>query len=85
MQGASELFHRLYPSTHHLGAPLVEELSRPRGRFIVPELLEVLLEQIGTHAFEVVVQEIAQPDALWSERFSLRLSRHQRVFFSTGP
>lgn len=38
---------------------LVEELASPGWRDVIPELMKVLLEQIGADALEVVAQEIA--------------------------
>ena len=35
--------------------PLVEELGGPGGGLVIPELLEIFLEQIGANALEVVV------------------------------
>ena len=40
--------------------PLVEELSGPGGGVVIPELLEVFLEQIGANALEVVAHQIFQ-------------------------
>ena len=63
-QGAGDLLHRLDPRAHHLATPFVEELAGPGRRLVVPELLEVFLEQIGPHALQVVAQDVAQLDAL---------------------
>ena len=49
---------------HNFAAPLIQEFSRPGWRLVVPELLEVFLEEIGAYAFEVVAQHVTQLDAL---------------------
>jgi hypothetical protein len=45
-QGLGNLFHRLDARAHGLLAPVVEELRGPGRRVVVPELLEVFLEQV---------------------------------------
>ena len=59
-QSSGDFLHGLDPRTHHLATPLVEELGGPSGGLVVPELLEVFLEQIGAHALEVVAYQVLQ-------------------------
>ena len=47
-----------------LGAPLIEELARPGRGIVIPELLELFLQQVRAHALQVVAQQIAQPQPL---------------------
>src|SRR4030067_2745944 len=42
------------------GAPPVEELPGPSRSDIVPEQLEVLLEEVGTHGSELVAQQLGE-------------------------
>src|SRR5208283_1250876 len=56
-----------------LTAPLIKELAGPTRRLIVPELLEVLLEQIGPHGLQVVAQQIAQAEPLMLGQVGLAL------------
>src|SRR5690606_9256091 len=62
--GTSELLHRRDSRAHGLGAPLIEELSGPSRRIVLPELLELLLEQVGAHALQVVAHQLAELQAL---------------------
>ena len=59
------LFHRLDPGAHRSGAPEVEKLSGPGRALVLPELLKILLEQIGPDRFEVAGQEFLEFDALF--------------------
>src|ERR1035438_6832126 len=49
----SELLHWLDTAAHDLVAPEVEELSGPCRRVISPELLEVLLQQVGANRLQI--------------------------------
>src|SRR5450759_3756180 len=53
-QSSGDFLHRLDPRAHVVAAPWVEEFGRPGGGLVIPELLEVCLEQIGANALEVV-------------------------------
>src|SRR6516165_10155048 len=46
-QHASHFLHRLDARAQGARTPAIQELPRPGGRTIVPEELEVLLEQVG--------------------------------------
>lgn len=59
-QHLRHFFHRFEPGAHGSGAPLVEEDTGPAKMDIVPEALEVLLEQVGPDGFKVAVQQVAQ-------------------------
>src|SRR6516164_2263385 len=48
-QHLGNLLHRFKAGAHGLAAPLVQELAGPSGRVIIPELLEVLFEEIGRY------------------------------------
>ena len=45
-------------------APLVEELSGPGRRSILPELLKGFLQKLGADRLEIVAKESAQPEVL---------------------
>src|SRR5215469_7075979 len=49
---------------HGLVAPEIQEHASPSGRIVVPELLEVFLEQIGAHGLQIVAEQIAQAELL---------------------
>ena len=61
---SGDLLHRFDARAHDLTAPLIEELASPGRRFILPELLEILLQQIGSHGPQVVTQQVAQAELL---------------------
>jgi len=63
---ASNLLHRFNPRAHGLAAPLGEEFSGPGGRFVFPELLEILFEQIGADGLQIVAEQIAEAETLVS-------------------
>jgi hypothetical protein len=67
-----------------LTAPLIEEFRGPGGRVVIPELLKGLLKKVSADGPQVVPEQIAQAETLFSFRFSSRLSRSQRDFFSSG-
>src|SRR5665213_834136 len=55
-QGLGDFLHGLDPRAHRLLAPIVEKAGGPGWRAVIPELLEVLLEQVRPHRLEVVFQ-----------------------------
>src|SRR5215831_11714010 len=63
-EGSGDFFHRFDARPHDLTAPVVEELGVPCRGVVVPELLKVLLEEVGAHGLEVVSQQLAQAEAL---------------------
>ena len=67
-QRAGDFLHRLDAGAHHLTAPFVEELPRPGGGVVVPELLKGFLTKVGADGPQVVAEEVAQPEALLSVR-----------------
>lgn len=44
----SPLLHRFDALAHRSLTPAVQEMSGPVGGFVVPEKLEILLQQVGT-------------------------------------
>ena len=63
-QCLGHLLHRLDARPHDQGDPLVQEFPRPGGRVVVPELLELHLEQIGPNRLQVVLQYVTQANPL---------------------
>jgi hypothetical protein len=63
-QHARHFLHGPDARTHHAIAPEIEKLSSPKGRDIVPEELEVFLQQIAAHRFQVVAQQVGEFDFL---------------------
>src|SRR5665213_684019 len=61
---AGEFLHRFDSRSQGLGAPRIQEFAGPDGRVVFPELLELFLQKVGTHALQVVANQIAQLDAL---------------------
>ena len=59
---SGELLHRLEAAAHDLVTPEVEELSGPDRRVVGPELLEVLLQQVGANRLLVVAEQVAKPN-----------------------
>ena len=49
---------------HHLPTPVIEELSGPGGRVVIPELLKGFLEKISPDGLQVVAKEIAEQEVL---------------------
>ena len=56
--------HRLKARAQGPRRPAVQEFPRPEGRAVVPEELEVLLEQAGADGFQIVAQQLRQLDFL---------------------
>src|SRR5215470_11824521 len=59
-QHASYLLHRFDSRAQGPRTPTIQEFSRPGGRTIVPEKLEVLLEEVGTDGLQIVAQQLRQ-------------------------
>src|SRR6516162_1452441 len=59
-QHASHFLHGLEARAQSPCTPSIQELPRPGGRTIVPEELEVLLEQVGADGLEVIAQQLRQ-------------------------
>ena len=57
-QVLGDFLHRPKPALQGLSAPRLEELARPCRAGVFPELLELLTEQMGPDALEVVLQEL---------------------------
>jgi len=62
--GAREFLDGVNAGAQGLGAPLMEEFTRPGRGVVIPELLELFLQQVRTHALQVVAQQVAQPEPL---------------------
>ena len=80
-QGLGDFLHRLDARAHGLVAPVVEELGGPGRRVVVPELLEVFLEQIRPYGLEVIAQQIAEPGALRVDKVGFALEHAPSGFF----
>src|SRR5215207_7963834 len=63
-QHACDFLDRAQAGAHRPTAPLVEEAPGPGRRRVLPEELEVLLQQVGSNRAQVVAQQIRQLDAL---------------------
>src|ERR1700676_264981 len=61
---AGDFLHRLEARSHHLFAPLVHEFFRPRRGDILPEQLELFLEQVGAYGLQVVREQVRESDCL---------------------
>jgi hypothetical protein len=48
-----------------LGGTLVEELTGPGRRVVIPELLEGFLEKVSANGLEVVTKQITEPKVLF--------------------
>lgn len=59
-QHPGHLLHRLDTRTIHPPHPFPQETGGPQRRAVLPESLEVLALQTGTHRFEVVLRELLQ-------------------------
>lgn len=59
-QHLRHLLHRFEPGAHGPGAPVIKEDVGPAGMDAVPEVLKVLLEQVGPDRFEVAGQQVSQ-------------------------
>lgn len=46
-QGSGDFLHRFDPRAHHLAAPMIQEFGCPCSGFVIPELLEVFLEEMN--------------------------------------
>lgn len=64
-QHLGDLLHRLEPQARGARAPSVQELVSSGGRYVLPEELEVLLEQVDWRRFQVAVQEFLERDLLF--------------------
>jgi len=67
-QHAGHTLHRLNLRVQGGAAPAIQKVPSPIGRAVVPEKLEVFLEQIGTDRFQVVPQQVGQPATLGPSR-----------------
>ena len=65
-QRPGDLFHGFDAGTHRLAAPLIEELRGPGGRVVIPELLKSFLEKISSDGPQVIPEQVAQAEALFS-------------------
>jgi len=85
-QHLGHLLHRRQPGTHGSCTPVVEELSRPDRQLVLPEPLEVLLEQVGPDRFEVAGEQILQlvhlviGEVLWSFQQAPTAASQHRFF-----
>src|SRR5882672_1149726 len=59
-QHAGDLFHRLEPRAQGPPAPVVEEASGPGRGHVLPEVLEVLFEQVATDRFQIVPEQVGK-------------------------
>src|ERR1017187_2965070 len=60
-----DLLHGFDAGTHRLPAPLIEELCRPSGRVVIPELLKGFLEKVSADGPQVIPKQVAQAEALF--------------------
>lgn len=61
---AHELFGRFEARTHGAGALLFQIPMSPVGALVMPQQMKALLEQIGTHAFQIVLVHVFEASAL---------------------
>src|SRR5437762_7468719 len=47
------------------GSSVIEELSGPCGRVVIPELLKGFLKKVSTYSLQVATEQITQPEALF--------------------
>jgi hypothetical protein len=64
-QGAGDFLEGLDAGSHGLAAPSIEKFAGPSRRVVVPELLKGLLEEVSADRFQVVAEEIAEPELLF--------------------
>ncbi len=75
-EGPCELLERRNPGTHGQTCPIVQEPSSPRGRLVLPETLELLLQQVGANATKVDAEQIAKRCALCSSEICTILEKN---------
>ena len=54
------LLHRIDSASHGSHTPVVEELADPGGAGVLPESLEVLLQQMASHGFQIVLKDFLE-------------------------
>ena len=59
-QTAGDFLHRFNLRAHRFRAPFVQKLPRPIGRFIRPEELKLLFQQIAPDRLQIILQQIRQ-------------------------
>ena len=85
-QHPGHLLHRWETGAHGPCAPVVEEPARPNRRVILPEPLEILLEQVSPDSLEVAGEQILQlvhlviSEVLWSFQQTPTATGQHRFF-----
>jgi hypothetical protein len=69
---------------HRLPAPFVQELSRPGGGVVIPELLKRFLEKVSADRLQVVAEQVAQPEALIGFEVVAAFEQQPARFFQYG-
>ena len=59
-QRTRHFFHRLELATHRVGTPGIKELACPSRASVRPEMLEVLLQDVGPHRLQVVLHQLTK-------------------------
>ena len=65
-QRPGDCLHRLKAAAHGLPAPEVQVLAGPVRGVVLPELLEIFLEQVGADRRQVVAEQFAEADLLFA-------------------
>jgi hypothetical protein len=58
MQQTGDRLYRLDAGPQALAAPFIEEVARPGGRVVIPEVLESFLQQVRADGLQVVAEQI---------------------------
>jgi len=67
-----------------LGAPEVQEPACPGRRIIFPQLLKILLEEIGADGAQVVAKQIAETELLLRAEVVFAFENAPAGFFNNG-
>ena len=78
--GAGDLLHRLDLGAHDLPTPLLQKLSGPGGRVVIPKLLKGFLKKVSPDGLQVVAEQVAQPKALFDLQILLALQQQPARF-----
>ena len=60
----SDLLAWFDTTSHDKGAPIVEKLACPHRTTVLPEVSELLGQEISPDGFEICLEQLAQLDAL---------------------
>lgn len=80
-ESPSNFLHGFDARSHYLGAPEIQIFRSPSGRIVLPQLLEIFLEQVSADGLEIASEQILEAVLLVGGEIRLAFEDAPTCFF----